>query len=155
MLRRLRQEILSDHLLMVASGMAFHGVIGALPALGAVALVWKLLLGPETLEASVETSRTILPDGAADLMKEFVTSVPQGLGLGIGLMVNLLVILWSAQRAASGLITALNIVYEEREAEPDTARGGGVGNGHRRHDLCSGSAGGVGAAVAPGAGRRD
>lgn len=115
MIRRFKEEVFSDHLLMVASGMAFHGIVGVLPALAAVAVVWGMVLGPEALEGSVDASSNVLPDEAVSLVRQFVTSVPEGLGLGIGLAVNGLFILWTAQRAASGLITALNIVYDERE----------------------------------------
>jgi len=60
--------------------MAFHGIVGVLPALAAVAVVWGMAPGPGALQGSITASRTILPDRTADLLREFVTSVPQGLG---------------------------------------------------------------------------
>lgn len=124
MARRLKEEVFSDHLLMIASGMAFHGIFGVLPALAGVAVLWGLILGFDTLEGSIEASRAFLPGDAADLAREFVTSVPEGLGWGFGLALNLAIIVWSAQRAASGLITALNIVHDETEKRSRLHRAG-------------------------------
>jgi membrane protein len=61
-------------------------------------------------------AQTVLADVAAvALVVEFVTSVPEGFGFGLSLVLNLVVALWAAQRAASGLLTVLNIVYDEEE----------------------------------------
>jgi membrane protein len=49
------------------------------------------------------------------LLSEFLTEVPEGLGFGLGLTANLVVVLWTVQRASSGVITALNVVYDETE----------------------------------------
>lgn len=70
---------------------------------------------PQVLERALDTIAGLLPPEAVGLARQFVTSVPQGLGLGLGLALNLIFILWTAQRAASGIISALNIVFDETE----------------------------------------
>jgi hypothetical protein len=41
------------------------------------------------------------------VVAELLVSIAQGFGLGVNLAVSLGVVLWTAQRAASGLVTAL------------------------------------------------
>lgn len=111
----IKREIFSDHILMVASGLAFHAMLAVLPALAAIAAVWQLVADPAVLDRALNASAGPLPPAALKLAREFITSVPDGFGLGLGLFLNLVFVLWTAQRSASGLISALNIVFEETE----------------------------------------
>ena len=113
--RDLKSEVFSDHVLMVASGLAFHAMLAVLPTLAAIAAVWQLVADPQMLENALDTLTSLLPPEAVGLARQFITSVPQGLGLGLGLALNLIFILWTAQRAASGIISALNIVFDKTE----------------------------------------
>ncbi|MDJ0390148.1 YihY/virulence factor BrkB family protein [Roseomonas sp. E05] len=116
-LRAFLAEVLSDHTQTVAAALAFHAMFGVLPALaGAAALLGKVA-DPALLRGPVQSGaeRLLADKAAASVLVEFVTTVPQGFGFGLGLVLNLLVALWAAQRAASGLLTALNIVYDQTE----------------------------------------
>jgi membrane protein len=110
-----KREIFSDHVLMVASGLAFHAMLAVLPTLAAIAAVWQIVADPALLEQALQSTEGLLPSGTLDLARDFITSVPDGFGLGLGLMLNLAFVLWTAQRSASGLISALNIVFDENE----------------------------------------
>jgi membrane protein len=116
-LREFIDEVLSDHMQTAAAALAFHAMFGVLPALAAAAALWGMVGGLEALRAPVMegAERLLVDDAAVALLVEFVTAVPEGFGLGLGLILNLMVALWAAQRAASGLLTALNIVYDEAE----------------------------------------
>ena len=48
--------------------------------------------------------------------------MPQGFGGGIALLINLLLVVWVSYRAAGGLLTALNIVYDQEETRSPTRR---------------------------------
>jgi len=116
-LRSFIAEVMSDYTQTAAAALAFHAMFGVLPALaGAAALLGKVA-GPAVLRGPVQAgAEHLLGDRAAvSVLVEFVTTVPEGFGLGLGLTLNLVVALWAAQRAASGLLTALNIVYDQRE----------------------------------------
>lgn len=110
-----RREIFSDHVLMVASGLAFHAMLAVLPVLAAIAAVWQLVSDPAILEKALEQTKGLLPSTVVELTGSFVTSVPEGFGLGVGLLLNLVFVLWTAQRSASGLISALNIAFDTKE----------------------------------------
>jgi membrane protein len=115
--REFLAEVFSDHTQTAAPAQAYHAMFGILPALAAAAALWGMVADLEALRGPVEegAERLLADDDAVALLVEFVTAVPQGFGLGIGLALNLVVVLWAAQRAASGLLTALNIVYDEAE----------------------------------------
>ena len=114
-LRTLREEIPSDHVTMVAAGLAFHAVFGLLPALAAAAALWGQISDLGVLKNSADSGNILLPDGSVQLLKQFVDSVPAGLSGGLGLLLNLGIIIYTSQRAASGLLTALNIAYDVTE----------------------------------------
>jgi membrane protein len=113
--RDVKREIFSDHVLMVASGLAFHAMLAVLPTLAGITVIWQMVGDPALLDRALNTTEGLFPTSALALAREFTTSVPDGLGLGVGLLLNLAFILWTAQRSASGLISALNIVFDERE----------------------------------------
>jgi membrane protein len=109
--RRLVSEIFSDHALMVAGGLAFYATFGVLPALAAAALLSRAI-GAGAL-TTLSTAAEPVPAGAMPLLTQFLTSVPAGFGSGWFLAVNLGFVVVSGYQAAGGLITALNIVYDE------------------------------------------
>ncbi len=108
-------EIPSDHMATVAAGLAYYGVFGLLPALAAAAALLGQFGGFHALAQSAQEDRGVLPEGTRLLFREFLTGVPEGLGGGIGLAVNIGIVLFTAQRAANGLLTSLNIVYDVEE----------------------------------------
>lgn len=110
-----RREIFSDHVLIVASGLAFHAILAVLPVLAAIAAVWQLVSDPAILEQALEQTKGLLPAMVVELVRSFITSVPDGFGLGVGLLLNVAFVLWTAQRSASGLISALNIAFDAQE----------------------------------------
>lgn len=115
MLRCMFRESFTDRTMMVAAGLAFFGLFGLLPSIAVAGLLFQRLLGDETLAQGASDKSAIFPEQTSALLQEFLTSVPDSLTAGLGLSLNLLVVLWSVQRASSGLITALNVVYDEDE----------------------------------------
>jgi membrane protein len=100
---------------MVAAGLAFFGMFSLFPALAVTGLIFQALVDPDALETEVLKEADFFPDDTAVLLVEFLTVIPPTLFAGLGLSLNLLVVLYTVQRAASGMITALNIVYETNE----------------------------------------
>jgi membrane protein len=109
------RESFTDRTFMVAAGVAFFALFSLLPATAVMGLLLAWILQPETLEGEVIKMAATLPEGTPALLKEFLVSAPSSLAAGLGLSVNLLIVFWTIQRAASGLITALNVVYDEDE----------------------------------------
>jgi membrane protein len=99
----------------VAAGLAFFGVFSLLPAIAVAGLTFRWLVDPDEIGNAASEEAEYFPEGTYELIEEFLTVVPTSLAGGLGLSLNLVVVLWTVQRASSGLITALNVVYDEDE----------------------------------------
>jgi membrane protein len=114
-IRRAFRESFTDRTFMVAAGLAFFGMFSLFPAIAVTGLLFQALVDPDALETEVLEEAGFFPDETPVLLVEFLTVVPPTLFAGLGLSLNLVVVLYTVQRAASGMITALNIVYETDE----------------------------------------
>ena len=114
-LRAVWKEIFDDHATVIAAGLAYYAIFGLLPGLAGAAALWGLFGNTGALQAMLQNSDGVLPPATVRLLEPFVTSVPQGFGGGIALLLNVLLVVWTAFLAASGLLTALNIVYDLKE----------------------------------------
>ena len=121
--RALWNEILSDHVMMTAAGLGFYAVFGLLPALAAAAAIWGQVAGFGSLSQSIGSGNDVLPHDLVNVLRQFVTSVPEGFGGGLGLALNLALVVVTSYRAAGGLLTALNIVYDVQESRGRVRRG--------------------------------
>ncbi len=101
--------------MMVAAGLAFFALFGLLPAVAAAALVYGRFVEAEVMQRHLLALGDVLPEGAPELLAEFLTDVPAGFGFGVTLSGNLAVIFWTVQRTVSGLITAMNMTYDVEE----------------------------------------
>lgn len=108
---------MEDRVPLIAAGVAFFGFLALFPSLIAVVLLYGLVSTPADLSSQFEALSSTLPREAADLvgaqMESLVRTDQQG--LGVALVVSLLIALWSAFVGMDHLLTAVNIIYEERE----------------------------------------
>lgn len=113
--RDVLRAALGDRIMMVAGGLAFFGLFGLFPALAAAALMLGGALEEETLRRALQSLYGLAPAQALQLVADFLEHAREGLGVGPGLALNLAIVVWCVQRSASGLITALNVAYDETE----------------------------------------
>jgi membrane protein len=111
------QEISDANLFLVAGGVTYALLLALFPGLAALVSIYGLVLNPGQVEAQVGSLSGVLPEQSRQLLSDqlhsLVSASSGALGLSAG--VALLLALWSASRGMSGLITALNIAYEEKE----------------------------------------
>jgi membrane protein len=110
-------EVSEANLFLVAGGVTYAILLALFPALAALVSIYGLVLDPAQVEKQVSGLSGVLPEQPrqllADELHQLVSASSGALGLGAAF--GLLLALWSASRGMSGLITALNIAYEERE----------------------------------------
>ncbi len=111
------QEISDANLFLVAGGVTYALLLALFPGLAALVSIYGLILNPAQVEAQVGALSGVLPEQSQRLLSDELHSlVTASTGtLGVSVAVGLLLALWSASRGMSGLITALNIAYEEKE----------------------------------------
>jgi membrane protein len=106
-----------DNVALVAAGVAFYTFLALVPLLGAIVLTYGIIADPQTVVGNVKSLASVMPADAAKVVGDQLMSVVQTSGSkkGFGLVLALAVALFGARNAASSIITALNIAYEEQE----------------------------------------
>lgn len=115
LLRHVAGEVLSDHATMTAAGLAFYSLLGIIPILVAVSTLCGLLASPATVRHFIQELSGFVPGEAAAVLLRSLKNTGSGYALGFPLAISLTIVEWTAQWAASGLITALNIVFDTPE----------------------------------------
>jgi membrane protein len=111
------REVSADNLGLIASGVAFMVFLAFVPLLVAVVLTYGLVASPERVANDIALLSKTMPDAAATIISSqlrHIVALARSTA-GLGLLVALLVSLYGAMKAASGLITALNIVFGIKE----------------------------------------
>ncbi len=110
-------EVSDNNIFLVSGGVTYAVLLALFPALAALVSIYGLLLNPAQVEAEIGSLSKVLPPEStqviADQLHKLV-SASSGT-LGISAIVALLFALWSASRGMSGMITALDIAYQQKE----------------------------------------
>ena len=106
-----------DNISLASAGVAFYGFLALVPLLGAIVLTYGIAADPQTVLLNMKSLTSVLPGDVAKLIGDQLMSIVQTSASkkGLGLIVALAVALWGARNAATSVITALNIAYEEEE----------------------------------------
>jgi membrane protein len=111
------EEVSANNIFLVSGGVTYAVLLALFPALAALVSIYGLLLNPAQVEQQVAALSHILPQESTqmigDELHKLVTAPSGSLSISAG--VALLLALWSASRGMSGLITALDIAYDEKE----------------------------------------
>lgn len=115
--RRGWKEFQADQMMLIAAGVAFYAFLSLVPSIVAAMLVYGLVTEPSQVQAQLQTFADVLPASARDLLDEQMSSLAAAndQGLGIGLVVSLVLALWSASGGTGNLVTAVNTAYDEEE----------------------------------------
>jgi len=116
-LRATGQRIGRDNLTTLSAGAAFQAFLSIFPTLTAVVSVYGLVADPNMVERQIATIEGVLPPEAVRLIATWLQALVQGPTekFGIGLIVSVLLALWSMWSATGMLMTAINICYGEEE----------------------------------------
>jgi len=115
--RRVRKEMQRDHVDIVAAGVAFFGVLAVFPGLIALVAIYGLVFDPVDVERQVGAVAGAIPGPASEVLTErlkaLVSTPPSR--LSIGLVISLVVTLFTASSGTKVLIEAVNVAFDERE----------------------------------------
>lgn len=110
-------HISDENLFLIAGGVTYAILLALFPALAALVSIYGLLFDAGQIERQVAALSGVLPEQTQQLLSQQLHSLVQSSGgaLGFAAIVGLALALWSASRGMSGIITAINIAYEEKE----------------------------------------
>jgi membrane protein len=106
-----------DNVSILAAGVAFYIFVAIPSSLTAIVSIYGLMFNPLEVERQVGAMIGLLPTDVIDIVTNFLkllTARPPST-LGLPLILGLLVAIWSAQSAASSMISALDAAYEQKE----------------------------------------
>jgi membrane protein len=116
-LLRLKEQIARDRLSIVSAGVAFYMLLAVFPLLGALVSVYGLIFDPQHVTAQLAALEGVVPEQAMNVLLGQFQSLKQAgsAALGVGLVVSLVLALWSASAGVKAMMEALNVAYDERE----------------------------------------
>jgi membrane protein len=108
-------EAKADQVPLLAAGVAFYGFLAIFPLLMAMVLIYGLVVEPQQIADQIN-SIGALPEDARKLITDQVTlASTQSTGAGIGLVLAIVLALWSASAGLANLVTAISTAYDEEE----------------------------------------
>lgn len=98
---------------LIAAGAAFYTFSSIAPILAAAVLTYGLVADPETVRANIVALFETFPRDAARLIAEQLDTVATGSSgkKGLGLVIALLLAIYGGSKAATSMMTALNIAF--------------------------------------------
>ena len=115
--RRSWAEAKTDQVPLLAAGVAFYTFLSLFPAMIAAVTVYGLVADRRTVAEQAEKLSAALPRDAASIITDqmrAITEQPER-SLGLGLLIALVLALWSASGGVGNIITAVNVAYDEEE----------------------------------------
>jgi membrane protein len=106
-----------DNIGLVAAGTAFYGFIAIVPILVVAAILYSALADPGEAVRSAARLDAILPTAVAGAVHEQLERIvsASSRARGLGFIGAIIVALFGARNAATAIIAALNIAYDEQE----------------------------------------
>ena len=106
-----------DNLGLIASGVAFYIFLAFVPLLMSVVLTYGLVASPAQVAQDISALSSSMPKEASSIITGQLQNIVStaSSAAGFGLLVSLLVSLYGATKAAGGMVTALNVVFDVEE----------------------------------------
>ena len=116
-LARVWRALGQDNISIMAAGIAYYAMLSIFPGMSALVLAYGLVADPLTIAHHVAALTDVLPAEAlkllADQLNALISAPTEK--LGIGLIVSMLIALWSSTSAMSAMMNALTVAYEGKE----------------------------------------
>jgi hypothetical protein len=112
-----RRRMGKDNVSALAAGAAFQALLTIFPTLTAVVSLYGLVADPTMVERQITAMQGMLPPEAVKLIATWLQALVEGPAkrFGIGLIVSVVLALWSMWSATGMLMTAVNICYGAEE----------------------------------------
>lgn len=114
---RLIERFDRHNVTLTSAGVAFYLVLSIFPALAAMVSLFGLLADPEMIVETIQNLSGTVPSSVTQILGEqaLELATQASAALGWGVLVGVLISVWSANRGTKAFITAMNVIYETRE----------------------------------------
>lgn len=114
---RVKEQVTTDNIGIVAAGVAFYFFLALFPFLTLIISTYGLVTDPVQVEQHMEQIASLLPKETHEMLTERLRSIADKSGgaLGWGVILGILVSLWSANSGTKSLFQGINIAYDEED----------------------------------------
>jgi membrane protein len=111
------KALISQRVSLVAAGCAFYATLALFPAITMLISLYGLAFNPDTVQPQLTYIERFMPPAAFSLIADRVQSLVSqpSKGLGLGLIISLIITLWSSSTGTKSVLNALTIAYRQRE----------------------------------------
>ncbi|WP_306257621.1 YihY/virulence factor BrkB family protein [Pararhizobium sp. IMCC21322] len=114
---RVKDQITSDNVGLIAAGVAFYGLLALFPAITAIIAISGLLVEPNDIVEQLDSLSGLMPAEVISIITDQATAVAgsrEG-GLGLAAVLGVLIALYSASKGMASLMQGINVAYDEAE----------------------------------------
>ena len=113
---RMKAQMAEDNLNVVAAGVAFYAFVAVAPGIAATIALYALFLDVGQLQSHLGLLSQVVPAEVMPILRDQITHVVEdNQAAGISAAIGVAIALYGSAKATKGLITGLNIAYDERE----------------------------------------
>src|SRR5688500_11868771 len=110
---RVKNEMTTDNVSIIAAGLALYALLAVFPALAAAVSIYGLFASPTDIAEHLQQVAATLPEDGRNILQRQVEDLSQRQeALSVGVVVGILLALWSARKGMVALITATNVAYD-------------------------------------------
>jgi membrane protein len=111
------KALISQRVSLVAAGCAFYATLALFPAITMLISLYGLAFNPDTVQPQLAYLQQFMPPAAFALISDRVQSLVSqpSQGLGLGLLISLLLTLWSSSTGTKSVLNALTLAYRQEE----------------------------------------
>lgn len=111
------KALITQRVSLVAAGCAFYATLALFPAITMLISIYGLVFNPDTVQPQLAYLQQFMPPAAFELISDRVQSLVSqpSKGLGAGLLISLLITLWSSSTGTKSVLNALTLAYRQRE----------------------------------------
>lgn len=113
LISRVAERIKNHRLSLVSAGMAFYAILSIFPALTALLSIYGLIADPASVAHQVNMLPAKLPPALTHMIQQQIGGISQGpsAALTLGLVVSIVLAVYSASKSTRALVSALNLAY--------------------------------------------
>jgi membrane protein len=102
---------------LLASGVAFWAILSIFPAAIAAITVYGLIASPQTVSDEIADLSGSLSPATSTVLRDWLTGITttNHSGLGLGLVLSLVGLLWAVSSGTQNLIRAVTVAFEQEE----------------------------------------
>ncbi|HET8700412.1 MAG TPA: YihY/virulence factor BrkB family protein [Nitrococcus sp.] len=114
---RLKDDIYDHNIFILSAGVAFYAFLSIFPALVVIVSIYGIIANPSDVQQQFSNYGGMLPEAARTLLSQQLQRITSSAAstMSAGVIIGLLFTLWSATAGTKTFMTALNMVYGEKE----------------------------------------